>query len=172
MKPGKTGSHKKKSWKKTLRFLKTRLLRTLKLQLKWLMKNLFKKISKARRRFLCATQSIYWVYHWQCSMDEALNVVKGFLSEDRVHTVYTPNSEIMMAAQRDPELKKILCEADLLVPDGAGVVLASKINGCPLKEEWRVSTLQTCCFRTKPQKLSISFFSRQTRVAEEAYKTF
>jgi len=46
------------------------------------------------------------------SMDEALNVVKGFLSEDRVHTVYTPNSEIMMAAQRDPELKKILCEAD------------------------------------------------------------
>jgi len=92
-------------------------------------------------------------------MDEALNVVKGFLSEDRVHTVYTPNSEIMMAAQRDPELKKILCEADLLVPDGAGVVLASKINGCPLKERVAGFDLQTCCFRTKPQKLSISFFS-------------
>lgn len=105
------------------------------------------------------------------SMDEALNVVKGFLSEDRVHTVYTPNSEIMMAAQRDPELKKILCEADLLVPDGAGVVLASKINGCPLKERVAGFDLTNMLFSDEAAKaVNFFFLGGKPGVAEEAYK--
>jgi len=93
------------------------------------------------------------------SMDEALNVVKGFLSEDRVH--YGLHSELgdNDGGQRDPELKKILCEADLLVPDGAGVVLASKINGCPLKERVAGFDLTNMLFSDEAAKLSISFFS-------------
>ena len=61
------------------------------------------------------------------TMQQAVNKMSGFLGEDKVHTIYTPNSEIIMEAQRDLELKSILQEADLLVADGAGVVLASKI---------------------------------------------
>lgn len=69
------------------------------------------------------------------TMEEALQRVKLFLKEDRVHAIYTPNAEIMMAAQRDPHLKEILCQADLLVADGAGVVLASRILGLNLPEK-------------------------------------
>ncbi|HOM02310.1 MAG TPA: WecB/TagA/CpsF family glycosyltransferase [Acetivibrio sp.] len=105
------------------------------------------------------------------SMVEALNIVKRFLNEDRLHTVYTPNSEIMMAAQRDPELKKILCEADLLVPDGAGVVLASKINGCPLKERVAGFDLTNMLFSDDASKnIKFFFFGGKPGVAEEAYK--
>jgi N-acetylglucosaminyldiphosphoundecaprenol N-acetyl-beta-D-mannosaminyltransferase len=43
--------------------------------------------------------------------------------------VCTPNAEIMMEAQRDRQLFDILNAADLVVADGAGVVLASKILG-------------------------------------------
>jgi N-acetylglucosaminyldiphosphoundecaprenol N-acetyl-beta-D-mannosaminyltransferase len=68
------------------------------------------------------------------TMDRAVDRVISFLSEDRVHAVYTPNAEIMMAAQRDSNLKNILMTADLLVADGAGVVLASKILGKNLPE--------------------------------------
>ena len=42
------------------------------------------------------------------TMEQALERVKQFLQEDRVHTVYTPNAEIMMDARRNPEFKKIL----------------------------------------------------------------
>lgn len=61
------------------------------------------------------------------TMREAVGRINDFLGGCSPHTVYTPNAEILMAAQRDPELKKILGNADLLVADGAGVVLASKI---------------------------------------------
>ncbi|HHV96979.1 MAG TPA: WecB/TagA/CpsF family glycosyltransferase [Clostridiaceae bacterium] len=56
------------------------------------------------------------------------------IKNNHVKTVYTPNSEIMMAAQRDEELRKILCSGNMLVPDGAGVVLAAKILGYSLPE--------------------------------------
>lgn len=65
-------------------------------------------------------------------MDGAVEKVKKFLNEEAVHSIYTPNAEIIMAAQRDPELKDILSRADLLVADGAGVVLASNLLGCDL----------------------------------------
>jgi len=61
------------------------------------------------------------------SMTEAVERTGQFFEEDRVHTVFTPNAEILMAAYRDPELRSILSNADMLTADGAGVVLASRI---------------------------------------------
>jgi len=69
------------------------------------------------------------------TMGQALNNLENFLSEDGVHMVFTPNSEIMMAARRDPELAQIFTQAHMLIADGAGVVLASKILGNPLPEK-------------------------------------
>lgn len=69
------------------------------------------------------------------TMEQALKKLESFLSEDGVHMIFTPNSEIMMAARRDPELAQILSQAHMLVADGAGVVLASKILGTPLPEK-------------------------------------
>ncbi|MGE5594060.1 MAG: WecB/TagA/CpsF family glycosyltransferase [Betaproteobacteria bacterium] len=51
---------------------------------------------------------------------------------DRVYQVVTLNSEMAMTAQRDTELAAIINSADLVVPDGAGVVWASRILGSPL----------------------------------------
>jgi|LSQX01.3.fsa_nt_gb N-acetylglucosaminyldiphosphoundecaprenol N-acetyl-beta-D-mannosaminyltransferase len=103
------------------------------------------------------------------TMQEAVKKLEDFVSKSKVHTVYTPNAEIMMQAQRDPKLKEILCRADLLVPDGAGVILASKILKTPLKE--RVAGLDM----TK-KLLEISsdkhtrffFFGGKSGVAEKA----
>ncbi|NLI89977.1 MAG: WecB/TagA/CpsF family glycosyltransferase [Epulopiscium sp.] len=61
------------------------------------------------------------------TMEEATNKVVTYLSGDGKHTVFTPNPEIIMEAQEDGEFMKILQEADLVVADGIGVVLASKI---------------------------------------------
>lgn len=46
--------------------------------------------------------------------------------------VVTPNAEIAENYFKNPELKKAISAADYVLPDGAGVVLASKICGKPL----------------------------------------
>lgn len=48
--------------------------------------------------------------------------------------VVTLNPEIIMAARRDAKLARVLSEAALIVPDGIGVVLASRLLGQPLPE--------------------------------------
>ena len=68
------------------------------------------------------------------NIEESAHKIMHFLEEDRVHTVFTPNSEIIMVAYKDSDFCKILNQADLLTADGIGVVYASKILGKPIKE--------------------------------------
>lgn len=68
------------------------------------------------------------------TMDMAVENIIKFLQEEKNHIVCTPNAEIMMKSYRDNELKEILKNADMVVADGAGVVLASKILATPLAE--------------------------------------
>ncbi len=79
--------------------------------------------------------NIHGVKIHNVTMQEAVETVLNWVSGDSIHAVYTPNAEIIMQAQRNPELKNILNEAGLLIPDGAGVILGSKILKTPLKEK-------------------------------------
>ena len=65
---------------------------------------------------------------------EALGLLLTFLEQSGNHILYTPNPEMVMAANSDAEFLTILNSADLIVPDGIGVVLASWIAGNRLKE--------------------------------------
>ena len=56
-------------------------------------------------------------------------------------TIFTPNTEIIMRAQKDISFKKLLNSADILLPDGIGVVIASKLIRPPLPE--RVTGIDT-----------------------------
>ena len=57
-----------------------------------------------------------------------------FLGSNSLNMIFTPNSEVLLEAVRDRELENILNEAQLVIPDGIGVVIASKFYGTPLKE--------------------------------------
>ena len=65
-------------------------------------------------------------------LEEVLSVFCGYLKTFCNHVVTTPNPEMVMRALRDPDFKKVLCEADLRLPDGVGIVLASKFLGNPV----------------------------------------
>ena len=69
------------------------------------------------------------------TMNEALVRADAFLSGDKTVCVVTPNAEIAYEALHDASLRKLLNSADLMLPDGAGVVLASKLLKTPLKEK-------------------------------------
>lgn len=77
------------------------------------------------------------------TMQEALDRCLSFLASMEPHLVVTPNAEITYAASHDPELAAILNSADLVIPDGAGVVLASKILGDPIPQKVAGADLAT-----------------------------
>lgn len=68
------------------------------------------------------------------TMTEAVEKAKSFLHDEKQHYICTPNPEIVMEAQTDKELMTILREADLVVPDGIGVVWASRYSEIRLTE--------------------------------------
>lgn len=68
------------------------------------------------------------------TMDGAVSRVMGFLDETAPHAVFTPNSEIIMVAYKDEAFCKELNDASLVIPDGIGVVYASRILKAPLPE--------------------------------------
>ena len=66
--------------------------------------------------------------------EEAAQAGAGLLRSGSFHYVVTPNPEFILASEKDPEFRRILNEADLVLPDGIGVVYSAKILGTPLKE--------------------------------------
>lgn len=67
-------------------------------------------------------------------IDDAAQLILSFLDRDGVHSVFTPNSEIIMLAYQDPDFCSMLNRADLLTADGIGVVYASRILKKPIAE--------------------------------------
>ena len=69
------------------------------------------------------------------TMEEALEKARQLLASEGASYVVTPNAEIVYEAMHSEELCTLVNGADLVLPDGAGVVLASKILKKPLKQK-------------------------------------
>ena len=67
------------------------------------------------------------------NMDEALSKASSAMKRGKPCRVFTPNPEIIMMAKKDDGFLDILNNADMLLPDGIGVVIASKLKKQPLK---------------------------------------
>jgi N-acetylglucosaminyldiphosphoundecaprenol N-acetyl-beta-D-mannosaminyltransferase len=67
------------------------------------------------------------------NFEDAYNRIEAFIKGNSCKTIYTPNSEMLYLASNDANFKKVLEDGDLILPDGAGVVLASKLIRRPLK---------------------------------------
>ena len=67
------------------------------------------------------------------TLEEAADRGAALLEEGGFHYVVTPNPEIVDRAGREAPFREILNGADLVLPDGIGVVYASRILGRPLR---------------------------------------
>jgi N-acetylglucosaminyldiphosphoundecaprenol N-acetyl-beta-D-mannosaminyltransferase len=65
---------------------------------------------------------------------ETLQAMECMVAEGGTHQVVTVNPEFVMVAQHDPEFYVTINESDLSLPDGMGLVWASRILGQPLRE--------------------------------------
>lgn len=66
--------------------------------------------------------------------DQALTTAKEFIHSEKTHTIVTPNPEILLKAEHDQQYRNTLNSADLRLPDGSGVVWASKFLQSPIPE--------------------------------------
>ncbi len=65
---------------------------------------------------------------------EVLDKVDLFLKEEGMKTIFTPNPEMIMATREDEYFMEVLNSANIVIPDGIGVVYASKLNKVKIKE--------------------------------------
>jgi len=75
----------------------------------------------------------------------------------RAFTIYTVGPEIAMYARKDKDYAEVLNAGDLVIPDGIGVVLASKLNKAKLPE--RVGGCDFC----------LQMFARMKDMGKTAY---
>jgi N-acetylglucosaminyldiphosphoundecaprenol N-acetyl-beta-D-mannosaminyltransferase len=68
------------------------------------------------------------------SMAEAKEAALRLMKEEKTAYTVTPNPEIVWEARKNSELKAALDSADLVIPDGIGVVYGAAILKTPLKE--------------------------------------
>ena len=79
------------------------------------------------------------IHIWDIPVDKvdrakAMAIFDELMEKPGCSMIVTPNSEIIVNASKDEELADLIREAELVIPDGIGLVYASKILGHPLTE--------------------------------------
>lgn len=69
----------------------------------------------------------------KCEKHEALDYLADRIEKGQKTMIVTPNAEIVYSCRKDENLRRLVNSADMVLPDGIGVVYASKILGTPLK---------------------------------------
>ena len=106
------------------------------------------------------------------TLEEAVEDVMSLAANRRLGQaayVVTPNPEISEACIKDERLAKAIAEANYIVPDGIGVIIASKIIGSPLKERVGGFDLATALLpQIAEQGLRLYLLGAKPGVAEKA----
>ncbi len=93
----------------------------------------------------------------------------GFLKQDQAAVIYTPNPEMVMNAQQNNQLKEALLEGDLVVPDGIGILFASKVHHLGLTDRVGGVDLAERMFKfLNAKRGSVYLFGGKPDVAEIA----
>jgi len=72
---------------------------------------------------------------------ETLDWIEQAIISGDIHQVCTVNPEFVMAAQKNAEFRRVLQTADLCIPDGQGLLWATRLRGTHLRQRVPGSTL-------------------------------
>jgi N-acetylglucosaminyldiphosphoundecaprenol N-acetyl-beta-D-mannosaminyltransferase len=103
------------------------------------------------------------------SEKETLDVLESALVENRQMAIFTPNTEMIMAAWKDQAFRDILNRAEWVIPDGIGLIHAARIQKKPIENrvtgfDTSVSLLEMAARLDK----SVFFLGGAVGVAEQA----
>lgn len=68
------------------------------------------------------------------TLEDVMIEIEENLKNNKQTSIYTPNTEFIMMCLKDNEFLDLINKADIVVPDGIGLIYASRIKKIPLKE--------------------------------------
>lgn len=104
------------------------------------------------------------------SMDDTLEMIDGFIARrSPPRHLVTADASMVVIARGDPELKAIIDGADLVTPDGAGILWASRLLGTPLTHKVSgVDLVGHLCRLSAERGWKVFFLGAAPGVADEA----
>lgn len=66
------------------------------------------------------------------TMDQAIGLAEEYIRSGRPHHIVTADASMVVTASQDPEFARIVAASDLVTPDGAGILWATRRLGAPV----------------------------------------
>lgn len=105
----------------------------------------------------------------QVGQEKALQAAVGLIERRRNSRVITLNVEMVYQARNSPELKNMLAEAELVVPDGIGIVWAGRRQGLDLPERVAgIDLMTSLCQEAARRSWRVFLLGAAPGVAERA----
>jgi N-acetylglucosaminyldiphosphoundecaprenol N-acetyl-beta-D-mannosaminyltransferase len=104
------------------------------------------------------------------TMEQALGYVRRMVeSGDRTHSIFAVNPEKNFSVPKDRDLYGAFRTADLLIPDGIGVVLAAKVlHGAKLSRVPGVEMMENICRLAASEGYSVFIYGSKEEVNSKA----
>lgn len=77
---------------------------------------------------------IFGVEVQNTTLDDVSRTLSNNLINKNKTVVYTPNTEIVMAAKKDITIRDIINKGDIVIPDGIGLLHGARLKGIRIKE--------------------------------------
>ncbi len=103
------------------------------------------------------------------TLDEAVQRIENLIRSGTSALVCTPDTTAVLRAQRDHKLRDIYQRADLVTPDGTGIVWAGRLLGAPMRERVSgIDLLERLFAKRAGAPLRVFFLGAAPGVAELA----
>lgn len=105
------------------------------------------------------------------TMTETMDIIRKKLHNNEQYIIYTPNTEFVMMCQNDEEFLELMNKSNINIPDGIGLIYASRIKNHPLKEKVAGYDLSVNLLKLANEKcLKLFVIGGKPGVAEAAMK--
>lgn len=102
-------------------------------------------------------------------MGSALEMIAGFVRRGEPRHIVTADASMFVMAEKDPELRQIVAEADLVTPDSIGILWAGRRRGAPLTTRVSgVDIVERLCERSGECGWKLFFLGAAPGVASRA----
>ena len=98
--------------------------------------------------------------------EEALDFAENHMKEDKGLHVVTINPEIILAAEKNPELDAIVKKAELIIPDSTGMELALRRLGFDIKKLAGIEFSEALIERCAKNNYKVAFLGATQEVIE------
>ena len=102
------------------------------------------------------------------SKRELISHLATDLKHGRQSAIFTPNSQMLLAASKDRELRKLLNSSELNIPDGVGVRLAARLRGVRLESMSGIDIAEELLSVAASKGYRVFFLGAKRGVAEKA----